>query len=138
MDRLPSAVVGGVVGTAVLSLLLLLFDVQTRSALGIFAAIARFVGLPGQLALGFVLFALVGILVWPVLFLVLFEYLPRPDPAASGVVFAVPLWGAFVVIGRGDLVGVPLLIYAGGTLLAHLTYGFTVGAVTDYLAEGDV
>lgn len=45
------------------------------------------------------------------------------------IVFAFVLWIAFVITGRGPI-GWPLIIvYAGLTLLAHLAYGFTLGAV---------
>lgn len=134
MNRLASAIAGGVAGTSVLSLLMLLLDVQTRSALGIFAAIARFVRLPGQLALGFLLFVLVGVVAWPLVFIAVVERIPTEDPAAAGVLFAVPLWAAFVLIGRGTLVGGALFVYAGFSLLAHLAYGYVLGAVFEHFA----
>lgn len=130
MNRPLSAIAGGVAGTAVLSVLLILLDVQTRNQIHIFEAIARFVGLPNNLVLGVVLFVAAGLFAWPLLFIALEPYIPRgPDPAARGIVFAVVLWIAFVITGRGPI-GWPLIIvYAGLTLVAHLAYGFTLGAV---------
>lgn len=138
MNRAVSAVGGGVAGTAVLSLLLLLLEVETRSVLEIFHAIARFAGVPGQLSVGFVVFVLAGVLAWPLVFLGIEHYIPLSDTAERGMAFAAVLWVAFVVVGRGTLTGTHLLVFAGGSLLAHLTYGFTLGVVYDRLREGSV
>ena len=130
MNRFASAIGGGVAGTAVMSVLLLLLEVETRSVMELFYAIARFIGTPDDPVLGFVLFALAGAVAWPLLFLALEPYLPRgPDPAARGVVFASILWIPFVVTGRGDVGGPLLVFFAAYTLLAHWLYGFTLGAV---------
>jgi hypothetical protein len=130
MNRVPAVVAGGVAGTAVMTLLLLLLEVETRSAMALFYVIARFVGTPASPATGFALFVLAGVVAWPLLFLALEPYLPRgPDPAARGVVFAAVLWVPFVILGRGDIGGPLLVLYVGYTLFAHLAYGFTLGAV---------
>lgn len=130
MNRVASVVAGGVVGTGLMSLVFVLMEVQTRYALEMFAVIARFVRQPGNLYLGFLIFAVAGSVVWPLLFLALEDYIPRgPDPAVRGLVFAAVLWVPFVVTGRGDLDWPTLLIYGAFTLFAHLLYGFTLGAV---------
>jgi len=137
MDRVPSVVAGGIAGTAVLTLSLLLLEVQTREQIRMFDVIARFVGLPEQTTVGFVLFILAGVLAWPLLFLAVEGYLPfGPDPAARGAVMAVALWIAFAYAGRGTLSGPLLLIYAGYTFFAHIAYGFILGAVYAHLHEG--
>ena len=137
MNRVGGAVAGGLAGTALMSLVFVLMEVQTRYVLHIFDVIARFVRRPGDPYVGFVLFAVAGVVVWPLLFVALEEYIPRgPDPAVQGMVFALPLWVLFAVTGRGDLAWPTLLIYATFTLFAHLVYGFTMGAVYAALAEG--
>lgn len=137
MRRLLNAVLGGLVGTTVLSTLLLLLEVETRSRIGVFAAVARFVGMPGNTALGFVVFAVAGTVAWPVLFVALGDRLPGgDDPAVRGLVFGTVLWVAFLLLGRGDLSGVLLVVYAAFTLVAHLAYGYTLGAVYHRLSEG--
>jgi len=136
MNRPASAIAGGVAGTAVLLLLLLLLEVETRSAIPVFEVIARFVGTPGDQAVGFVLFTIAGVVAWPLLFIALEPRIPRgPDPASRGVVLGTALWLAFVVTGRGEIGGSLLIIYAGFTLLAHWAYGFTLGAVYGRLLE---
>lgn len=137
MHRLLRAIAGGVAGTALLSLLLLMLQVETRSAVEVFAAIARFVGVPGELTLGFLVFLLAGSVAWPLLFTVVERALPFEDPASRGMAFALPLWVAFVVVGRGDMNGSLLAVYASFTLLAHLAYGYTLGAVYARLADPD-
>lgn len=135
MHRLLRAIAGGVAGTALLSLLLLMLQVETRSAVEVFAAIARFAGVPGELALGFFVFLLAGSVAWPLLFTVVEPTIPLDDPATRGTVFALPLWAAFVVVGRGEMNGSLLAVYASFTLLAHLAYGYTLGAVYARLAQ---
>lgn len=125
-----SAVAGGVAGMAVMSVLLLLLEVETREQIGVFDAVARFAGQPDSIFVGFVLFVLAGAIAWPLLFLALEDYIPTsPDPATRGAVFATVLWVAFVALGRGDISGPLLVIYAVFTLISHLAYGFVLGAV---------
>ena len=86
MNRPASALVGGFVGTALMSLVLVLIEVQTRYILRIFYVIARFVRRPDDPFVGFLLFVLVGVAVWPLLFVAVLEYIPQgPDPAVKGM-----------------------------------------------------
>lgn len=137
MDRVPSVIAGGVAGTAVLSLLLILLEVQTREQIPVFDVIARFVGVPGEQTIGFVLFLLAGVVAWPLVFVAVEPYLPGgPDPAARGVVLSIPLWIAFSVAGRGDISGPLLLVYLALTFVAHIAYGWVMGAVYAHLHSG--
>lgn len=130
MNRWLSAVAGGVAGISVMSVLLLLLDVETRSAVGIFDAIARFVGMGGDTVLGFVVFFLAGALLWPALFVAVEDYLPGgPDPAWRGIAFAIVLWVAFLLINLGSVTGPIIILFSLYTLAAHAVYGFTLGAV---------
>lgn len=130
MNRALSAVLGGAVGTAVMSVVLAMIEVEARYAIGIFEAIARFARVPGEPALGFLVYALVGTVAWPLLFLSLKQYVPLGlDPAVAGMLMGTALWIAFAIIGRGDMGGPLLLVYLTFTLLAHLAYGFVLGAV---------
>jgi len=130
MNRPVSAVLGGAVGTAVMSLMLAIMEVEARGVMGLFDAIARFARVPGNQLLGFVVYALVGVLVWPLLFLGLEQYVGHErDPAVRGMGMGLVLWLGFAIVGRGDVGGVLLAVYLVFTLLAHLAYGFTLGAV---------
>lgn len=130
MDRVRGALAGGAAATAVMSLVLAIVEVEARYAIGIFEAIARFVRVPGNPFLGFVIYAAAGVVAWPLLFVSLKPYVPiDADPAVAGMALATLLWVAFATIGRGDIDGPLLLVYLTFTLLAHLAYGFTLGAV---------
>lgn len=130
MNRAVSAVLAGAVATMVMSMALAIFEVEARYAIGIFAAIARFVRVPGNLFLGFLVYVLVGTVAWPLVFLSLKPYVPLDlDPAVAGMLLALPLWVGFAVVGRPDAGAPLLLLYLAFTLLAHLVYGFTLGAV---------
>ena len=139
MHRVLRAVVGGIAGTALMSLVFLMAEVETRFLLGVPAAIARFAGVPGRYVLGAAIFVVAGVVAWPVLFVVLEPYLGRlpggEDAAVSGMYFAVLLWVAFLVPGTGSLVTAALGIYLVVTLGAHLVYGFTLGALYARLDE---
>jgi hypothetical protein len=138
MNRPLSAIAGGVTGIAVMSLLLLFLEVETRSNIAIFDAVARFAGMPGNVTFGFILFVLAGVFAWPLAFMALESYIPGgPDPATRGMVLAIVLWVVFVLTGRGDLAGGLLAIYIVFTLFAHLCYGFLLGAVYGRLTGGD-
>ncbi|WP_415381370.1 DUF6789 family protein [Halosimplex sp. TS25] len=136
MHRALAALVAGAVATMVMSAALAIFEVQTRYAIGIFQAIARFVRMPDSVFLGFVVYALVGTVAWPLLFVSLKPYVPLDlDPAVAGMLFALPLWIAFAIVGRGDVTGAIVVLFVGFTLLAHLAYGFVLGAVYASLAD---
>lgn len=138
MNKALRAVAGGVAGTAVLTLGLVVTDVETGYRIGIFEAIASFVGTPERLTLGFALFLAAGVLAWPLVFLAVEDYLPGgPDPAVRGMLFAVVLWVAFALTGTPG-VDFPLVVpYLAFTLLAHLAYGYIMGAVYALLGETD-
>lgn len=130
MNKPLSAVLGGAVGTAIMSLVLAMIEIEARYAIGIFEAIARFMRVPDNPALGFVIYVLVGTFVWPLLFLSLEAYVPLDlDPAIAGMLMGTVLWIAFAIIGEEGIGGALLLVYLSFTLLAHLAYGFAMGAV---------
>lgn len=136
MNRAVAAVAAGAVGTMVMSAALAIFEVQTRYAIGIFAAIARFVRVPDNLFAGFAVYVLVGTVAWPLLFVSLKPYVPLDlDPAVAGMLFALPLWIAFAIVGRGDVTGAIVVLFVAFTLIAHLVYGFVLGAVYANLAD---
>ncbi|NHN58704.1 MULTISPECIES: DUF6789 family protein [Halorussus] len=128
--RVLGAIAGGVAGMAAMSIAFALLEVETRYEVGIFAGIARFVMVPGNLALGFLVFVLFGAIVWPLLFVFVEEHIPGgPDPGRRGLAFATVLWVLFMLTAAGNVTGATLLIYATLTLVGHLAYGFILGAV---------
>lgn len=130
MQRVWRAVVGGLAGTFAMSAALLVVDVQTRTQLALYEALARLFGLPDSVGLGFLVFAFFGVVVWPLLFALVESKLPPPgDAAVSGMLFSSVLWLGFLLIGTTELSVLLLPFYAVVTLLVHLVYGFTLGLV---------
>ncbi|MBP2250633.1 hypothetical protein J2754_000942 [Halarchaeum solikamskense] len=134
----PRDVAGGIAGTAGLVSVLFAGDVLTGYRARPFESLGSFVGAQPDPAVGFLLFAAIGVFAWPLVYLSLRECLPGGVPGARGVVFAVPLWiGYAVVFGLGageggSLVGFPLV-----TLVAHLVYGGLLGFVSVRLGDGN-
>lgn len=137
MNRFLRAIGAGAAATAVMMAIFLFTEVQTRSRLDAPNAIARFVGLPEQPIVGFVIFAAVGVFVWPIVFVAIEEYLASlpggRDVAIRGVIFGLALWVAFLVLGTGELTWPFVLLYLLFTLLGHLAYGFTLGVIYQQL-----
>jgi hypothetical protein len=140
MDPLRSSIGGGVAGTIVMSVVLLIAETEARFELGVGASLSRYAGTPDQPALGLLVFLLAGMVLFPLVFLKLEGLLERVpgggDPAIRGMAFSLPLWLLYLGIG-----GPPPLPSAAGvlhlsfTLFAHLLYGFTLGAVFHSLSE---
>lgn len=133
MNRFLRAIGAGVVATAAMMAIFLFTQVQTRSRLGAPEAIARFVGVPGHLYVGLVVFIAVGIFVWPVVFAVVQDRLADvpggTDVAVRGLVFGAVLWILFLILGTEELVWPFVVLYLAFTLLGHLAYGFTLGLI---------
>jgi hypothetical protein len=131
MNRFLRAITAGVAATTIMSLIFLFSQVQTRSQLGAPEAIARFVGMPDQHVIGFLIFAAAGIFVWPVVFVLAKGALAQlpggNDATMQGMVFGLLLWVAFLVLGTGELTWPFVLLYLFFTLVGHLAYGFTLG-----------
>ncbi|WP_253738206.1 DUF6789 family protein [Halohasta salina] len=128
MNRIAGGILGGATGISVMSLLFLMLEVETREQIRAFDAVARYVGMPGNTFIGFVVFAFVGTVIWPLLFVAIEPSLPFDDPPSNGMILGTALWIAFFVLGRGDISGPLLAVFAGFTIAAHLAYGFLLGA----------
>ncbi|MFB9808184.1 DUF6789 family protein [Haladaptatus pallidirubidus] len=123
----------GIVSTGLMLFIFTIAEAETRFALGVPAAVAEFVGMPGQLYLGFAVFVFAGVVVWPLLFAAIDDNL-RVIPAGEdvgirGIVFALILWAAFLLLGSAglQLEGPFFVLYLVFTLLAHLAYGYSLG-----------
>jgi hypothetical protein len=135
VNRIAGGILGGATGISVMSVVFLMLEVETREQVRAFDAVARYVGMPGNTFVGFVTFAFVGTVIWPLLFVAIEPSMPFDDSPSNGMVLGAVLWIAFFVLGRGDITGPLLAVFAGFTLLAHLAYGFLLGAF--YTRFGD-
>ncbi|WP_136716847.1 DUF6789 family protein [Halorientalis salina] len=134
--------VGGLVGTAAMTIGLFVASTLNAFDMATFATLSELTGLsvifPGNaLAVGYLIFLAGGMLTWPLLFAATSPYLPGKNFAQKGLPYGFVLWTGFVLafadgIGGGFAV---LALYAVLTLLSHFAYGFTLGAVFDYLSD---
>lgn len=131
MNRIAGGILGGATGISVMSVVFLMLEVETREQVRAFDAVARYVGMPGNTFIGFITFAFVGTVIWPLLFVAIEPYFPFDDSPSNGMILGAVLWIAFFILGRGDITGPLLAVFAGFTLLAHLAYGFLLGAFYD-------
>ncbi|WP_238392178.1 DUF6789 family protein [Halorussus amylolyticus] len=132
--------VGGLVGTAALTVGLLIARSLDAFELGSFATLAELTGLdalfaPNPAAVGYVLFLLTGMVMWPLLFASIGSYLPGEKYATKGLPYGFVLWTGFAPAFYEGYTGLALVLYLVLTLGAHFSYGFTLGAVFDYLGD---
>ena len=132
MSRVQKGLVAGLAATVAVSVL----EAVNILALKWFAPfpliLANLVGLPGNLAVGWVLHGIAGIFILGPLFGILCPRLPTDTPETKGIVFAV---GAFVVLmvglvlfGGGDVFGRNFGTI-GWLVATHAVFGIVLGNV---------
>ena len=129
---------GGLVGTAMMTVVFLIAQSVGAFALTDIAVLAEFAGLSAyvpSVVVGYVIFLVGGMVPWPLLFASLMAYLPGESTPVSGAFFGAAMWTGFVVGFYTGQSGLELLLYALLTLVAHVVYGIGLGAVFDYFAE---
>ncbi|NHN61350.1 MULTISPECIES: DUF6789 family protein [Halorussus] len=132
--------VGGLVGTGSLTVGLLIAASLGAFDINEFATLAELTGLDALFAanppaVGYVLFLLTGMVMWPLLFASIGSYLPGDRYAIKGLPFGFVLWTGFAPAFYVDYTGLTMALYLVLTLGAHFSYGFTLGAVFDYLGD---
>lgn len=128
---------GGLVGTAMMVVVLFVAESMGAFSRESFASVATMVGLEQYgpaVTMGFLVFLLGGMLPWPLLFAALMGYLPGKRPPVTGVVFGTILWTGFIFGFYEGYTGTALALYLALTLVAHWAYGFGVGLVFEYLS----
>jgi len=126
---------GGIVGTALATVVLLVaesFGVFDRAG---FAALTEMVGVTPyvpEVLFGYVLFLIGGMIPWPLLFASLKEYLPGGSDPIKGAWFGGAIWTGFVLAFYTGQGGILLVGYVVLTLLAHVAYGLGLGLVFNY------
>ncbi|WP_227356957.1 DUF6789 family protein [Haladaptatus salinisoli] len=139
VDGLIGAV-GGLVGTAAMTAVLLVAATIGAFDLNSFTTLAELTGtdvlLPGNpAAVGYLIFLAGGMVTWPLLFASIGSYLPGEKYATKGVPYGFVLWTGFSLAFYEGYVGTSLVLYLLLTLLGHFAYGFALGAVFDYLSK---
>ncbi|WP_121744793.1 DUF6789 family protein [Natronorubrum halophilum] len=125
--------VGGFVGTMFMTGVLLVAVVLGAFELESFANLATFVGLPANLTLGYGLFLVGGMTVWPLLFLSLGEYLPGELTLVTGLWYATVIASGFALAFYTGQLGLELVTYLLFVLLAHWIYGLGLAGTIAFL-----
>ncbi|GGN98687.1 MULTISPECIES: DUF6789 family protein [Haloarcula] len=128
---------GGLVGTAMMSVVFLIAQSLGAFNLSDFAILTELVGLTGyvpEVLFGYIIFLGGGMFPWPLLFASLKEYLPGKSDPVSGAFFGAAMWTGFVLAFYTGQSGLTLALYAVLTLAAHVVYGIGLGAVFNYFA----
>ena len=132
MSRVQKGLVAGLAATVAVSVL----EAVNILALKWFAPfpliLANLVGLPGNLAVGWVLHAIAGIFILGPLFGILCPRLPTDTPETKGIVFAVcafvVLMVGLVLFGGGDVFGRNFGTI-GWLVATHAVFGIVLGNV---------
>ena len=128
---------GGLAGTALMTGVLFVAAQMGAFSFESFASLAAPLGLADTaqpVLVGYLIFLANGMVPWPLVFAALMEYLPGERPPVSGLFFGAALWTGFVLGFYTDYTGLTLALYLVFTFVAHLVYGFGVGAVFEYLS----
>ena len=129
---------GGIVGTAMMTVILLFGESLGAFNRSSFAQVTQLVGLEAyvpSVTFGFLVFLLGGMVPWPLLFAALRRYLPGERMPVSGIFFGTALWTGFALAFWDGFVGLTLVLYLLVTLVAHWVYGACLGLVFEYLSE---
>ena len=134
MSRVKQGMVVGFFGTLAFSVLEAINILFLKMFLPFPEIIARFVGMPGNLALGWALHFAMGTLILGPLFVYLYPKLPSNTPITRGILFAVACWVAlllFVTLGgdRRLFSGSEGFGVFGFMLLCHMVFGGVMGNV---------
>lgn len=124
----------GIASTAIMLFVFLAAESESGFKLGVPSAIAKFVGMPGKIYLGFFVFLFIGVVVWPLVFAAVedrFTVIPgTEDIGVRGILFSLLLWLAFLGLGSAGLQlenSALIVLYLAFSLLAHVAYGYSLG-----------
>ena len=129
--------IGGAVGTAIVTVGLLVARTFNAFEMTAFAELAEMTGTvvfypQHPVAVGYFVFLAGGMVVWPLLFASAGSYLPGRRFAVRGITFGAVIWTGFAMAFYDPSFWLPGYVFF--TLVAHLGYGFGLGAVFDYLS----
>ncbi len=124
----------GLVGTTLMTGVLFAATVVGVFDLAAFAELAELIGAPESAPIGYLVFLLGGMTVWPLLFLTLSQYLPGPTLISSAVSFATIVAVGFVVAFYTGQEGLGLVGYLLFSMIAHWAYGLGLGGTLEYVA----
>ncbi|MFB6105602.1 MAG: DUF6789 family protein [Halobacteriaceae archaeon] len=128
----------GFVGMTLMTGVLLIAEGAGVFSRATFAEVSALVGLEQYfppLLTGYLIVFGHGMITFPLLYASLKQFLPGGHDVVTGMVFGAFLWTGFAVAFYAGATGLALVGYLALTLVAHLAYGFGVGAVFHYLTS---
>ena len=129
-----AAVAGGIVGTTVMTGVLLAVNAVYAPEISVFATLAELSGVGAEnVALGLGMFVGAGALAWPLLFTTIGAFLPGTTRARQGIVFALILWVGFVTAFGPRYAGTDFLVFLATSVATHIAYGYLVGYIAGRL-----
>lgn len=138
MSRVKQGIIVGFFGTLAFSVLEAVNILFLKMFLPFPEIIARFIGMPGNLAVGWALHFAIGTLILGPLFVYLYPKLPSNTPIARGIIFAVACWvGLLLMVTMGGdrrlFSGSDGFGVFGFMLLCHMVFGGVMGNVLSRL-----
>ena len=134
MSRVKKGIVAGFIGTLVVSVIEVVNILFLKMFLPFPEIIARFIGMPDNQVIGWVLHFTMGTLILGPLFAFLYPRLPTNTPVTRGILFAVGCWVAILLVVT---LGGDRRLFAGSEgfgvfafmLVCHMVYGGVMGNV---------
>lgn len=140
MSRVKIGILAGIAATAVVAVI----EAINQFALKMFdpfpLIVAKMFGMPGNVAAGWGLHVLMGIVVLGAAFGLVYDRLPTKVPTAKGIAFGVAAWVVLMIYATMIVPG-QRLIPAGGfenlawMMFTHVIYGAVLGSTFDRLLK---
>ncbi|MFC7046338.1 DUF6789 family protein [Halobacteriaceae archaeon GCM10025711] len=124
-----AGIAGGVLGTLVMTAILLVVTVVADADLQVFQTVAELTTGGGSVLFGFLMFFAAGALAWPLFYVTLGLYFPGRTRVRQALLFAAVLWMGFVIAFARLYTGLDLAVFLGFSVVTHLLYGYILGAV---------
>ncbi|MCP5038221.1 MAG: hypothetical protein GY945_11555 [Rhodobacteraceae bacterium] len=132
--NLKNAILGGVAGTIVMTLMMMVVaPMMTGMPMDIAAMLAGMLG--GSYMLGMLAHIMMGVIVFPLVYVFAVQIIPGGSGLKTGLIWGVTLWIAAVVFvmpmaGAGFLMAnVGGMVAVMASLMGHLVYGGLLGAL---------
>ncbi len=139
MERIKATLAGGLVGTLVVGSMLLMNNAIHRlPRLGLGRSLASILGRPDNLLLGWIVFLVLGVVVFSALFAWCAPRIPVKSYLMKGLLFGIALWLSMMLVfeplaGQGLFASHAGHVVAALSLVLNLVYGLILSATYRWL-----
>lgn len=140
MSRVKNGLVAGFIATAVVSVLEAINVYLVKMFDPFPGVVAKMIGMPGNMAMGWVMHGLIGTVVLGIAFALLYDRLPTRTPAAKGIAFAIGAW-VLMMLYITMVIPQQRALPSGGfeivawMLVTHAVFGVVLGTVYHRLLQ---